>query len=305
MKNMVPILLFTYKRLDALKKTIEALSANELADQSDLYIFSDGPKTEKDAGAIQKVRAYLKTVEGFKNINIKASEGNKGLAKSIISGVSEVMKLSDKVIVMEDDLLTTSNFLTFMNNALTKYENEEKVFSVSGYSMNLNQDDNNTSETYFLNRGWSWGWATWKSRWNDVDWEMKDYESFKNNKRKKSEFAMGGSDLNKMLRNQMEGSLDSWAIRWFYHQFKVSGLTLYPVYSKVYNNGFDQLATHTTGSNNRYLPLLDKDLNTDVSYPKNIEISQNYQKAFLKNMGVKARIRSKVETIFQSKFSAK
>ncbi len=305
MKNMVPILLFTYKRLDALKKTIEALSANELADQSDLYIFSDGPKTEKDAAAIQKVRAYLKTVQGFKNINIKASEGNKGLAKSIISGVSEVMKLSDKVIVMEDDLLTTSNFLTFMNNALTKYENEEKVFSVSGYSMNLNQDVNNTSETYFLNRGWSWGWATWKSRWDDVDWEMKDYDIFKNDKRKKSEFAMGGSDLNKMLRNQMEGALDSWAIRWFYHQFKVSGLTLYPVYSKVYNNGFDQLATHTTGSNNRYLPLLDKDLSNEISYPKTIEISQNYQKAFLKNMGVKARIRSKVETIFQSKFSIK
>lgn len=302
---MVPILLFTYKRLDALKETIEALAANELADQSDLYIFSDGPKTQKDQNAIQEVRAYLKTVEGFKNINIKASEVNKGLANSIISGVSEIMELSDRVIVMEDDLLTTSNFLTFMNNSLSKYENEPKVFSVSGYAMNLNQDDNKSSETYFLNRGWSWGWATWKSRWENVDWEMKDYESFKKDKSKKSEFAKGGSDLNKMLRNQMEGAVDSWAIRWFYHQFKMNGLTLYPVYSKVYNNGFDQLATHTTGSNNRYLPLLDKDLSNEVSFPKTIEITQEYQKAFIKNMSVKARIRSKVETIFQLNLSTK
>lgn len=302
---MVPVLLFTYKRLDALKKTIEALSANELADQSDLYIFSDGPKTEKDQKPIQEVRAYLKTVKGFNNINIKASEVNKGLANSIISGVSEVMELSDKVIVMEDDLLTTSNFLMFMNKALSKYENEQKVFSVSGYSMNLNQDVNQPGETYFLNRGWSWGWATWKNRWEHVDWEMKDYESFKNDKNKKSEFAMGGSDLNKMLRNQMEGALDSWAIRWFYHQLKVKGLTLYPTYSKVYNNGFDQLATHTTGSNSRYLPLLDEELSNEIFFPKSIEISEGYQKAFLKNMSVKARIRSKIETILQSKFSTK
>lgn len=305
MRNTVPILLFTYKRLDALKKTIEALAANELADQSNLYIFSDGPKSQKDQKAIQEVRAYLKTVEGFKNINIKASEVNKGLANSIISGVSEIMELSDSVIVMEDDLLTTSNFLIFMNNALSKYENEQKVFSVSGYSMNLNQDINKPSETYFLNRGWSWGWATWKSRWENVDWEMKDYESFKKDKNKKSEFAKGGSDLNKMLRNQMEGALDSWAIRWFYYQFIVNGLTLYPVYSKVYNNGFDQLATHTTGSNSRYLPLLDKDLSNEISFPKSIEISQEYQKAFIRNMSVKARIRSKVESIFQLNFSTK
>lgn len=302
---MAPILLFTYKRLDALKKTIEALSVNELALESDLYIFSDGPKTTKDQIAIQEVRTYLKTVKGFKSIHIKTSETNKGLANSIISGVSEVIELSDKVIVMEDDLLTTSNFLMFMNNALSEYENEHKVFSVSGYSMNLNREVNKSSETYFLNRGWSWGWATWKSRWEHVDWEMKDYESFRKDKNKKSEFAMGGSDLNKMLRNQMEGALDSWAIRWFYHQFKVKGLTLYPVCSKVYNNGFDQLATHTTGSNSRYLPLLDKDLSEEVSFPKSIEISQAYQKAFLKNMGVKARIRSKMESILQSKFSMK
>jgi len=305
MNHTAPILLFTYKRLDALKKTINALIANELSSQSNLYIFSDGPKSDKDVAAVQAVRTYLKTIKGFKNISVEESEANRGLAESIISGVSKIMKISDHVIVMEDDLLTTPNFLVFMNKALAEYENQHRVFSISGYSMNLNQDIKNADETYFLNRGWSWGWATWKTRWEAVDWKVKDYDEFKKNKIKRAEFAQGGSDLNKMLRLQMNGKLDSWAIRWFYHQFKVNGLTLYPVYSKVYNNGFDHLATHTSGSNSRYLPLLDETFSQNVSFPKVIKANPNYQAAFLKNMGVKARIRSKMETILQSKFSRK
>lgn len=305
MNEMAPILLFTYKRLEALKKTVEALVQNNLALESNLFVFSDGPKSKNDVKQIQEVRSYLKTITGFKKVNIKESPTNKGLANSIITGVSEVMEFSDEVIVLEDDLLTTSNFLVFMNQALKKYKNAERVFSISGYSFDLKQGDDRPNENYFLNRGWSWGWATWKDRWATIDWQVKDYADFKNDKQKKNEFAKGGSDLNKMLRNQMEGSLDSWAIRWFYHQYKVKGLTLYPVYSKVHNVGFDDLATHTTGSNRRYLPLLDNNSGHEIIFPESIEIHPKKQKLFQRKMGVKARIRSKIETIFQAKSGIK
>jgi len=300
MKELAPILLFTYKRLDTLQKTIEALRANQLSKESILYIFSDGAKSENDISAIQAVRAYLKTIVGFKNIHIKESETNKGLAKSIISGVSEIMKITDQVIVMEDDLITTPNFLSFMNKALTKYETEPKVFSISGYSMNLGQENHQSNETYFLNRSWSWGWASWKDRWEKVDWDMKDYDSFKKDKVRKKEFAKGGSDLNKMLRGQMEGKLDSWAIRWLYEQHKVQGLTLYPVYSKVYNDGFDEMATHTTGSNSRFLPVLDKEFSHEITFPNSVALNVEKQAAFMKIMSVKSRIRSKIDFLLQS-----
>ncbi len=305
MNQKAPILLFTYKRLDALKKTIAALNQDELSKQSNLFIFSDGPKHKKDIEKVGEVRNFLKDISGFKHIYIEESKTNRGLANSVISGVSEVMKLYDRVIVLEDDLITTSNFLTFMNAALSAYEEEQKVFSISGYSMNLNKNNKKTNETYFLNRGWSWGWATWRNRWTNVDWEMKDYAQFKKDKKEKAAFALGGSDLNKMLRKQMNGKLDSWAIRWFYHQYKVSGLTLYPVCSKVYNNGFDKLATHTTGSNSRYIPLLDEELSSEIIFPKSVALSQEYQKAFLNNMSFKARLRSKIESIFQTNFKIK
>ncbi|WP_158974682.1 glycosyltransferase [Cellulophaga sp. L1A9] len=294
-----PILLFTYKRLDALKNTIDALKKNELASDSDLFIFSDGPKQEKDKKIIEDIRVYLKTIDGFKSVTISASPTNKGLANSIIGGVSRVMEQSETVIVLEDDLLTTPNFLTYMNQALSKYTTEEKIFSISGYSFDLRIKDQNPNTTYLLNRGWSWGWATWRDRWEKVDWDVASYAEFSENKKERKEFAKGGSDLNAMLDKQMTGKLDSWAIRWFYHQFKIGGLTLYPLGSKIYNDGFDEFATHTNGSEKRYLPYLDKEHSLNFDFPETVSISHEYQKKFQSKMGLMARIRSKIETLLK------
>lgn len=294
-----PILLFTYKRLAPLKKTVEALQQNQLAQNSDLFIFSDGPKSDADAPQIEKIRSYLKTIHGFRKVEIAASQENKGLASSIINGVNKVFEQYDRVIVLEDDLLTTPNFLKYMNKGLSYYETAKKAFSISAYSFDLRHNEDPQNTTYFLNRGWSWGWATWKDRWQDVDWEVTDYPSFRKDKNRKKQFALGGSDLNKMLEKQMTGQLDSWAIRWFYHQFKVGGLTLYPLASKIYNNGFDTFATHTSGSDKRYLPYLDSEYSTDFMFPTMVEIDTAYQKRFSRKMGLWARLRSKLETILK------
>jgi len=297
-----PILLFTYKRLDTLIRTVAALKENTLAKDSDLYIFSDGPKNKNDTKKVREIRQFLKSIDGFKSVTIKESEENKGLATSIIGGVSEVIEFSETVIVLEDDLITTPNFLSYMNSALNQYRTAQQVFSISGYSFDFGLQSEAQEETYFLNRGWSWGWATWKNRWIPIDWEVKDYDAFKKNKQLRKKFAQGGSDVNKMLKRQMEGSLDSWAIRWFYHQFKVDGLTLFPMYSKVFNDGFDANATHTTGSNKRYLPLLDQKHSSNVIFPNEIAIESRYRKLFLKRMGIKARIYGKLETLFVKTF---
>jgi len=297
-----PILLFTYKRFESLKDTVHALQQNILAKESDLYIFSDGCKKDEDLEQVEKVRAFIKTITGFKKIEITEQEKNKGLANSIIDGVSSVMKFSDKVIVLEDDLYTTPNFLNFMNEALEFYAAKPKVFSVSGYSFNLGKSSGDDDDAYFVSRGWSWGWATWKDRWDTVDWQVKDYDSFKADKRKRKEFAKGGTDLNIMLHRQVNGLIDSWAIRWFYHQYKVGGLTLYPVYSKVRNNGFDEYATHTTGGAYRFAPSLDAGRETQYEFPALTETHPYYQKRFQSKMGLIERIKYRLNTIFRKFF---
>jgi hypothetical protein len=297
--SLAPIILFTYKRVAPLKATIAALQKNFLAGDSSLYIFSDGPRHELDKEQVEEVRKYLRSVTGFKEITIRESEQNKGLARSIIDGTSELIQQFGKVIVLEDDLLTTPNFLNFMNEALRNYVYNQQVFSISGYSFNLKPDSSDDiSEAYFLNRGWSWGWATWADRWNQVDWQVKEYEQFKNDKVARKRFAQGGSDLNSMLDKQMTGLLDSWAIRWFFNQYRLEGITLYPKRSKIYNNGFDQYATHTNGSSSRYIPLLDIKHETDFIFPDAQEIHMHYQKQFQHKMGLSSRIKSKIETLF-------
>ena len=293
-----PILLFTFKRLETLKRTVAHLQQNHHAKESDLLIFSDEARHDADRARVDAVRAYLRTIEGFKKIRIIEARQNTGLAHSIINGVSEALGQYGKVIVLEDDLLTTPNFLSFMNQALDRYQDCDPVFSVSGYSFDLAMKKAiPVADAYFLNRGWSWGWGTWKDRWTHVDWAMQDYRSFSNDPFAKKKFAQGGSDLNGMLRKQMQGKLDSWAIRWFYHQLKTGGLTLYPVLSKVYNDGFDEMATHTRGSNSRYRPVLDDTGQDNFRLPEEVRIDAGYQQKFREKLGVPARIISRLQTI--------
>lgn len=251
-----PILLFTYKRLDSLKRTIEALQQNYGAKESELFIFSDGAKTPEDKHAINGVRNFIKTINGFKNIYISEANENKGLANSIIDGVTRVIKDYGKVIVLEDDLLTATNFLSFMNQSLEYYKNHQNVFSISGYSYEIKVD--NVKDVYFTRRGSSWGWGTWKDRWEKVNWEVQDYNYFKKSPTQRRAFNQMGSDLSSMLKRQMDGKMNSWAIRWCYHQFKHNLYSVYPIVSRVRNIGFGDGATHTFDYFNRYETKLDE-----------------------------------------------
>jgi hypothetical protein len=292
-----PICLFTYKRLDTLKQTIESLKNNIEANNSELFIFSDAPKSKQDEEKIYQVREYIKTIIGFKEITIIEREQNQGLAKSIIEGVTEVINQYEKVIVLEDDLITSPNFLSFMNSALDYYESNNRIFSIAGYTPPIK---NPNDDVYFILRASSWGWATWKNRWENIKWDLtSDYELFKKNKSQKKAFDRMGSDLCKMLHNQMTGKINSWAIRWCYNQFLVQQYTVFPTSSKVINIGTDSLATHTKDRFNRFATNVDDTCNIDFKFISDIQLDNYYLKQFLKQYAISTRIKYKVlNTLF-------
>jgi len=302
--NLAPIILFTYKRIDTLICTIEALKKNNLANKSDLFIFSDGFKNEADFENVNIVRAYLKTINGFNSIKIFESKTNLGLASSIINGVTKVFIDYNKVIVLEDDLLTSSNFLDFMNLALDYYENKN-IFSISGYSTII--EGLYSSDVYFTKRGSSWGWATWKNKWEIVDWDVKDYKKFKQSKNLKKEFNKMGSDMSLMLERQMLGKINSWAIRWCYAQFKLNLLTAFPATSKVENIGIgNKDATHTNGKKSRFSSKLDNSNRCDFSFTDNIILEKEIINQFTKPYSFQFRLYYKIVNynIFKSIFCA-
>jgi hypothetical protein len=246
---------------------------------------------------IDEIRMYLQTITGFKSILIHESEINKGLATSIINGVNEVMAEYHKAIVLEDDLITSTNFLSFMNQALDRYQQQKAVYSISGYAFDL-KSKNFNEDGYFLNRSWSWGWASWEDRWTEIDWDVKDYSFFEKDSKQKKTFSKLGSVVYGMLKKQMKGQVDSWYIRSTFHQFKIQGLSLYPTISKIDNNGFDAIATHNVGLKNRYLTSFDKTDNLIFKFPDKIEINPVLQKSFAFKMSFRIRLINKLKEKF-------
>ncbi|MBO6573739.1 MAG: glycosyltransferase [Balneola sp.] len=295
MELYAPIVLFTFNRLEETKRTVEALKKNYLANKTELIIFSDAACKRSDIGKVEAVRDYLKTIKGFKSVLVNESLHNKGLAKSIIEGVSEVFTNSDKVIVLEDDLITSPNFLDFMNQALDHYQDSKKVFSISGYTMNLPSLEGYPKDFFLGYRASSWGWGTWKENWEKVDWKVSDYSDFRLNPLQQLKFMKGGSDLPRMLRRQMNNEIDSWAIRWCYDQFKRKMYTVFPSSSKVISIGFGENATHTKDTV-RFDTFLDKSNQRSFSFDDTIEIDKILVSEFRKKFSYKNRL---FETFFK------
>lgn len=259
--ELSPIVLFVYNRLDHTIKTIEALQKNTLAKDSVLYIFSDGPKSKLNEDEIFQVREYLNNITGFKEIYVVKQEANLGLACSIILGVTKVIEKYGKVIVLEDDLITTPDFLTFMNHSLDILEQDQRIWSVTGYSYPIEIPSDFKQTGYLFIRPSSWGWGTWFDRWQGIDWDIVDYESFKNDRKKLKEFNKGGEDLSDMLAAQKSGEIDSWAVRWAYAAYKQNKLSAHPRMSKVLNIGFDGTGAHC-GSSDKFDVILSENQST-------------------------------------------
>jgi hypothetical protein len=240
--KLAPIILFVYNRPDHTRQTIESLSANIYADESDLIIYSDAPKNQQAELGVQAVRSYIKTIQRFKSITIIERDKNWGLANSIIDGVTNIINQYGKVIVLEDDMITSPYFLTYMNDGLTVYEKDDRVASIHGY---IYPTKNRLPDYFFIRGADCWGWATWKRGW-DV-FNPNGQLLLNEIKKRKFEklFNFNNSyDYIGMLQDQIEGKVSSWAIRWYASAFLADKYTLYPGTSFVKNIGFDGSGTH-------------------------------------------------------------
>jgi hypothetical protein len=252
-KKLAPIVLFVYNRLDHTRETVEALQKNFLAQESELYIYSDGAENEEDIKKVAGIREYINSIGGFKKITVVARGENRGLARNVISGVSEIVNRYGTVIVLEDDLVTAQYFLTYMNDALRYYEDEKKVMQISGYNAPIDVRD--LPETYFFRMVNSWGWATWKDRWaffdRDPERLIKSFSA-----EDIYEFNLEGvrNIWQQVLLNQ-QGKIFTWAVFFYAAMFKAKGLVLYPRESYVQNIGNDGSGVHC-GKTNQFLVSL-------------------------------------------------
>jgi hypothetical protein len=242
MEKLAPIALFVYNRPDHTLQTLEALYRNKLSNESILYIFADGAKIGSDVKMldnIRKTRDVIKSKLWCKDVIIIERNENLGLAKSIITGVSEIVNKYGKIIVLEDDILPCIGFLEYMNNALELYENTLNVGCI--HAWNFYMDTTSCVEsTFFLRGGDCWGWGTWSRSWQLFNEDSNYLLSEIRREKLEFEFDMKGNfKFLEMLEEQESGRINSWAIRWYASLFLKDMYCLHPKNPIVRNIGFD------------------------------------------------------------------
>ena len=297
--KFAPIALFVYNRPEHTRQAVEALLRNPLAAQSELFIFSDAAKTPDIQDRVEQVRAYVRSVDGFKSVQVIEREKNHGLANSIIDGVTKLCDDYGRVIVLEDDLVVAPTFLNYMNEALAKYQDNEKVMQISGYMFPINPLPMNSA--LFLPFVTSWGWATWKRAWRYFDPMSSAYKILEQDRDLRYRFDMNGNyPYFKMLTAQLNNEVDSWAIRWNLSIFMRQGLILYPSQSFVRNEGFDGTGIHCADIEIEQPALQAYQY---LQFPSEVAIDKNGQKAVhdyfsLRKNSWKKRLKTLIMKIF-------
>jgi len=281
MQNLAPIALFVYNRPEHTRRTLNYLQKNLLADESRLFIFSDGAKTDADQAKVEEVRQIIKEVSGFKVVKVISSKTNLGLANSIIKGVTQLVNEYGKVIVFEDDLLSSQYTLQYFNEALTKYANEDKVMHIGAYMFELG--DKKLPETFFSRIATSWGWATWARAWKDfepdIDTLLKQFDKPKINR-----FSIDGTmNFWKQMLEFKTGKNNSWAIRWYASIFLKGGLSLNPSHSLVHNIGHDGTGVHSNVENTYQVKIAKKAVKKFPTEIKEDDHAYHAIRYFLKN----------------------
>lgn len=246
MSRHAPIALFAYNRPAHTARAIASLKACPEAAASALFVFCDGPRKPEAAAAVAETRAVVRqaTSSGFGDVTIIEQPVNRGLANSIIAGVTDLCRRFGRVIVVEDDLILSPFFLRFMNEALDRYEDDDRVMQVAGYMFDA-ELNGLEEDALFLPFVTSWGWATWDRAWRYFDPDMTAYDKIANSAPLRRAFDLNGNyPYFAMLTRQRMGQIDSWAIRWYLSTFIRNGLALYPRRSLVANAGMDGSGMH-------------------------------------------------------------
>ena len=297
--DLAPIVLFVYNRPDHTKQTVEALQKNELAIDSELFIYSDAAKNETAEQRVNEVRQYIKNINGFKSVTIIEREKNWGLANSIIDGVAKIVNEYGKIIVLEDDLITSPYLLRFMNEGLEFYKNEEKVMHITGYSYPI--QTNGLDDTFFIKPATCWLWATWDRAWKyykkDADYYLSVF-----NKKMIYDFNLNNAYryFDQIIQNK-QGKLNTWAIFLYASVYLQNGLSLHPKESYVQNIGFDNEGTHCRNTTNFDVAFIKK---PKFNFTTEIVESKNGRKAhedFFNSIKVSLykRVINKLKRIFK------
>lgn len=247
-ENLAPVVLFVYNRAEHTQRCLESLKANELAASTRLYIYCDGPKeqaSQAERDRITAVREIVRKEQWCGEVIIETQETNRGLRSSVIAGVTAVVNQYGKVIVIEDDLVLSRYFLSYMNQALSRYESASEVAQVSAYAFPANTASLDT-DAYFMPLSTTWGWGTWARVWNAVDFNTTDFTLLSDPQQKRAFNLDNAYDYYNMLMDQTgeRVPISSWGILFWWHVFKNRSLVLYPKHTMVSNTGFDGSGTH-------------------------------------------------------------
>lgn len=238
-----PIVMISYNRPSFVRLSINNVALADGVGNHDIFMFIDGPKSEKDKIKQDEIFAI---VESYKKqlpkLTIIRRNRNYGCRDNIVDAISTIITRYGKAIIIEDDILISKTFLDYMDEALDLYKNDKSIWSINAYQLpNLKIPVDYPYDVYLDPVNMCWGWGTWVDRWNQVDFALKDWEVERENPIVLSRLNRAGRHFLDMINAQYDGRLDTWDVQCLYHVVKNGLMSIEPKFQLSKNIGFDPM----------------------------------------------------------------
>lgn len=269
----IAVVMVGYSRPDKLSMSLGRLAQCEGVAECECYLFLDYPFRDGDSGLCEQMYTVAKTMRDtlLPNLVVVRRERNYGVPGNLISAITETFKIHDAVIFFEDDVLVSRTFISYMINALKMYEHDKRIFCINGYQMpmlHVPKYYKRTHDIYLSPRNSAWGFGIWKSRWENVDFSMSDWASFRRSNENMNRLQVAGCDVESMIDAQLAGRIHTWDVQCTYHMAKNNMFAIEPCFSMTKNIGFGKDGFHCSQNEPLYLrqryynfnPKLESDL---------------------------------------------
>lgn len=272
------IAVFAYDRPVHLERVLSGLESNGV---EHIYVFADGPSEKPGVAVVRKVIDAINWCE----TTVVARDENLGLARSVVRGVDRVFEDHDRIIVLEDDCVPSPHFVELMNTCFDSYEDDPQVMNVTGFGPPIDVPERYPYDVYFTHRSCSWGWGTWKSAWERFEHEPMTLVEFRNREDElRTTTRKAGYDISTMLRRQLRGKIDSWAVWWVWAIINAGGVCVNPVQSRIKNIGFDKTGTHGDADDNFAVKLSDQPAE-GLRLPDNVTVDRDLNRRYNRFFG--------------------
>jgi len=275
-----PVALFVYRRPEHTKQVLEQI---EEIEPPRVLVVGDGPEDGEEEERVESVRRIIAEADLECEVSTEYADSNFGLKERFATGLDWVFDNAEEAIILEDDTVPDISFFRFCDELLERFRGDNRVWDIAGRN-ELGSYCQGDSSYFYSHYGGIWGWATWRSSYEEYDSDMTAWQNPVVRDRVLDSFTDRSQTryVRDVFDRTYDGEIETWDYQWGFAKYRNNAVSVVPETNLIENIGFGEGATNTLGEEHPLDGTPIGALEFPIRHPNYIGVDRSYDKNYHK-----------------------